>query len=73
MAAAVLAILRNNVSERLLKKLVQSAILNGYWRRCGALRRHSVNGRRALGTTGRCGGRRRDWSPGWKIVRTFKY
>lgn len=22
---------------------------------------------------GRRGGRRRDWSPGWKIIQTFKY
>ncbi|CAI3050965.1 Osmotically-inducible lipoprotein OsmB, partial [Salmonella enterica subsp. enterica serovar Kentucky] len=57
---------RSNVSERLLK-LVQARSQHGYWRRCGGVRRRSVNGRQYIRHPGRRGGRRRDWSPGWKI------
>ncbi len=38
---------RSNVSERLLK-LVQARSQHGYWRRCGGVRRRSVNGRQYI-------------------------
>ncbi|VEA33986.1 osmotically inducible lipoprotein B [Salmonella enterica subsp. enterica] len=72
MAAAVLAItvaMSLSACSNWSKRDRNTAIGAG----AGGVRRRSVNGRQYIRHPGRRGGRRRDWSPGWKIIQTFKY
>lgn len=72
MAAAVLAItvaMSLSACSNWSKRDRNTAIGAG----AGALGGAVLTDGSTLGTTGRRGGRRRDWSPGWKIIQTFEY